>query len=278
MIVSFHPVITADKNILCAGRDPGPKDEAAIKAADAVILPQGCQQPLYEMAACHCRYVFPDYHARFRFPGKTGQIRLFSRFDLPHPRTQSFASMDEFYHQTGFPGKKPGFDIPFIFKFDWGGEGDTVIRVDTQAAFEKTLEKAAGLERTGQKGFLLQELIPTDGRSLRVAVIGTQRHSYWRVPSDSGAFGTALSKGARIDTQSDPDLQAAGIAAVDQLCEKTGINLAGVDLIFPKTIEKPAPLLLEINYFFGRTGLGGSEKFYQMLASETAKWLEQIKL
>ena len=46
MIVSFHPLFEADKNIICAGREPGADDLAAIKAAEAVILPQGCRQSL----------------------------------------------------------------------------------------------------------------------------------------------------------------------------------------------------------------------------------------
>jgi len=77
MILSFHPCFEADKNILCAGRDPDLDDLAAIKLADAVILPQGCKKSLYEMAEQNCEHVFPDYKARFSFPGKTGQIKLF---------------------------------------------------------------------------------------------------------------------------------------------------------------------------------------------------------
>ena len=139
------------------------------------------------------------------------------------------------------------------------------------------IEKAAAWERSGQNGFLIQEFIPTDGRSLRVAVIGSRRLSYWRVPADSGGFGTALSKGAVIDAKSDPHLQATGIDTANRLCEKTGINLAGIDLIFSEKTEKPSPILLEINYFFGRTGIGGSERFYQIFADEVEKWLRQIQ-
>ena len=66
MIVSFHPLFEADKNILCAGREPDADDLKAIKAAKAVILPQGCRQSLYEMARDNCQHVFPDYAARFK--------------------------------------------------------------------------------------------------------------------------------------------------------------------------------------------------------------------
>ena len=278
MILSFHPVITADQNILCAGRDPGKKELKAIKQADAVILPQGCRQTLYEMAIAHCPHVFPDYGAKFKFPGKIGQADLFAQCGLPHPQTETFVSLDDFFKKTGYPRQKLNFALPFVFKFDWGGEGDTVSCVASLTDFKKALEKAASYERTGQYGFLIQEFIPTtDNRSLRVVVIGQKRISYWRIPADPDQFGTSLSKGAKIDKDSDVYLQTAGVEMVDRLCRKTGINLAGIDLILPKTLNNTSPLFLEINYFFGRTGIGGSEPFYEILESEIRNWLKKIK-
>jgi len=276
MILSFHPIIVADKNILCAGRDPGNDELNAIKQADAVILPQGCRQTLFDMAASHCPHVFPDYHAKFRFPDKIGQAGLFTHFDLPCPRTETFTSLDDFFHKTGHPDHVLNFVFPFVFKFDWGGEGDTVIRIDSLTDFDKVLEKTAVCERTGQFGFLIQEFIQTDNRSLRVAVIGQQRISYWRTQPDPNQFGTALSKGAEIDMDSDQAVQDSGIKWVDRLCEKTGINLAGIDLIFPQTSGSADPVFLEINYFFGRKGLGGSEKFYELIQSEVKNWLNVL--
>lgn len=276
MIVSFHPIITADKNILCAGRDPGPGEAEAIAGADAVILPQGCRKTLYDMAASLCPHVFPDYAARFRYPGKIGQASLFSEHGLTFPRTRTFAAVDDFFAQTRYPEPMLDFGFPLVFKFDWGGEGDSVFRVDSSAEFDRILDLAKQFERTGQKGFLLQEFVPTDGRSLRVAVIGNRRIAYWRVPSDPSRFGTALAKGAAIDRDADPELKQKGVSLVDRLCETTGINLAGVDVIFRQTAGQCDPLLLEINYFFGRTGLGGSETFYEILAGEVTNWLKGL--
>ncbi len=85
MIVSFHPLFEGDKNIICAGRQPDRKDLAAIRAADAVILSQGCYRSLYEMARENCRHVFPNYDARFEFPGKINQIKLFRRAKVAYP-------------------------------------------------------------------------------------------------------------------------------------------------------------------------------------------------
>jgi ribosomal protein S6--L-glutamate ligase len=42
--------------------------------------------------------------------------------------------------------------------------------------------------------------------------------------------------------------------------------------------KDPRPLFLEINYFFGRAGLGGSERFYDMLQTEIDNWLAGLGL
>ena len=199
MILSFHPIIVTDKNIICAGRDPGKAELNAIRQADAVILPQGCRQTLYKMTVSHCPHAFPDYHVKFKFPDKIGQAGLFTHFGLPCPRTETFASLDDFFHKTAPPHQALNFDTPFVFKFNWGGEGDNVIRVDSPSDFDTILERTASYEKTGQYGFLIQEFIQTDNRSLRVVVIGQKRISYWRIQSDPDQFGTALSKGAEID-------------------------------------------------------------------------------
>jgi ribosomal protein S6--L-glutamate ligase len=50
MILSFHPCIDADVNLIVAGRAPGSEEETLIKRADAVILPQGVRQDLYDLS------------------------------------------------------------------------------------------------------------------------------------------------------------------------------------------------------------------------------------
>jgi len=137
---------------------------------------------------------------------------------------------------------------------------------------EAVLQKALVYEQTGQSGFLIQEYIPSQNRDLRVAVIGQKIISYWRVQKDTEKFCSNLSKGAVIDRDSDPDLQAKGIDAVRAFCEKTGINLAGFDLLF----SHDESLFIEINYFFGRQGLGGSERFYDILTQEIGKWINSL--
>jgi len=275
MIVSYHPCFVGDKNRLCAGRQTDQTDVDIISLADAVILPQGTPQRLYEMARQNCYHVFPNYDARFKYAGKSGQIRLFREIGAPHPETRIFESVGEYPDTRGEPSLPPEFSYPCIFKFDWGGESDTILFIETPEDLADALKKAAQYEKTGQQGFLLQPFIPSANRSLRVVVIDRKMVSYWKIQKNPETVFAGVTKGARIDPASDPDLQEIGKAATAAVCRRTGINLAGFDLLFPDNASQPQPLFLEINYFFGRKGLGGSEKFYQMLIHEISKWLDR---
>ena len=279
MILSFHPLYVADRDLLCAGRDPGAMELTAIQKAEAVILPQGCRESLYRMAKDNCAHVFPDYDARFAYPEKIGQAKLFQEKGVSHPLTV-------IYENPVLPAadydavlNTPPFDLPFVFKFNWGGEGETVFCLDSWETIEKTLSKTILYEKSGQYGFLLQELVPSKGRSLRVVVIHQSYISYWRVQNDANAFYTNLTKGAKIDSVSDPALQEAAIAATRKFCDQTKINLAGFDFLFSEADLDAGvikPLFLEINYFFGRKGLGGSGKYYKILQNEIDVWVNKL--
>ena len=279
MILSFHPLYMADLDMLCAGRDPGTTELAAIREAEAVILPQGCRESLYRMAKDNCAHVFPDYDARFAYPEKIGQAKLFQENGVPHPRTVLYEKPVLSAAEYEALLNTPPFDLPFVFKFNWGGEGETVFCLNTRDDVENVLNKAILYEISGQYGFLIQEVIPSKGRSLRVVVIHQSYLSYWRVQDDVHGFYTNLTKGAKIDPVSDPTLQEAAVAATRKFCDQTKINLAGFDFLFSETDLTDGivnPLFLEINYFFGRKGLGGSEKYYKILQAEIDRWIKQI--
>ncbi len=273
MIVSFQPIFEAEKNIICAGREPDADDLAAIKAAEAVVLPQGCSQALYEMAAANCRHVFPNYEARFRYAGKIGQIHLFQKNGTAHPHAEAYVSLDDFRQRCGDDSQKIPLALPSVFKFDWGGEGETVYLLKSRQDLRKALQKAADFEGSGQKGFLLQEFVPTQGRTLRVVVIGQALISYWRIQEDTDTFASNVSRGAHIDPEWSPERQNVARVFVKNFCNKTGINLAGFDVIFAPVKAHIKPLMLEINYFFGRRGLGGSDAYYEILNGEIDNWL-----
>ena len=154
--------------------------------------------------------------------------------------------------------------------------------IESVADLKNILKKAAEYERAGQKGFLLQEYIPTQGKTLRVVIIGRKFVSYWRIQKKKGRFYSSLAKGAVIDFNFDPDRQAAAVTSVTDFCQTTGINLAGFDLLFSSApsadIKIQKPLFIEINYFFGRRGLGGSERYYELLQAEVEKWIMGLGL
>jgi ribosomal protein S6--L-glutamate ligase len=270
MILSFHPIFTADQNIICAGRKPNADDRLAIQAAEAVILPQGCTRSLYRLARQNCARVFPNYDARFNYPGKIGQIRLFEENQIDFPASRVFDSVDSFSNIYAGAFNTLPFSFPLLFKFNWGGEGESVFLIETAEYLQDILLKAHRFEGTDQMGFILQEYIPDTHKTLRVVVIGQKRVSYWRVQKNKECFQASLKKGATIDEHTDPELQKAAVSKTDAFCKKTKIDLAGFDFIFSADGE---PLFLEINYFFGRRGLGGSEKFYQLLIEEITNWL-----
>ena len=278
MILSYHPCFEANKNLLCAGREPDAGDLAAIKAADAVILPQGCHQPLYEMAHNNCGHLFPNFNSRFKYAGKTGQARLFQENNVPYPRTEIHLNIDAFTGHYGGLSSKPAFNFPFVFKFDWGGEGYQVYLIKSAPEFKNILQTANSFEDSGHTGFVIQEYIHSNNRSLRVVVIGQTVISYWRVQSNKQSFCSNLAKGAVIDNNADPDLQEMAVKSVKAFCSRTGINLAGFDLLFSSDRKNKTPLFLEINHYFGRRGLGGSERFYEILIAEIEKWINSIGL
>ena len=273
MIVSFHPLFEADKNIICAGRKPNGEDLAAIKSAEAVILSQGCYRELYDMARENCPHVFPNYDARFKYPGKINQIKLFRKVKVAHPASEIFSHVASFHRQYHEGLTKLAFDFPLVFKLDWGGEGETVYLIDSADNFQRTLKKAAEYEKSGQAGFILQQYISSNSRTLRVVILGQRVISYWRIQKNNDGFYSNLSKGAVIDSEAELGLQHKAVALIKYLCQKTGINLAGFDVIFSSENGDPDPMLLEINYFFGRKGLGGSENYYRILLQEIRNWL-----
>jgi ribosomal protein S6--L-glutamate ligase len=275
MILSFHPLFVADNNINCAGRAPGNDELAQLKAADAVILPQGCRLDLYAMARENCSLVFPNYDARFDYPGKIGQIQLFRQTGVLCPESEAFADTDMFTMHYPRISEDLSFEFPFVLKFDWGGEGETVHLIDSAEQLKAIIQKARAFEHTGQKGFLIQEYVPCHRRTLRVIVIGRRHISYWRVQRSRNNFLANLAQGAQIDTESDPDQQVKAVEAVKVFCRRTQIDLAGFDILFSTKPDQTAPYFLEINYFFGRRGLGGSEKYYAILVGEIKNWLHR---
>ena len=60
---------------------------------------------------------------------------------------------------------------------------------------------------------------------------------------------------------------------MEGFCRRAGINVAGLDILFNRQRDQNPPLFLEINYYFGRKGLGGSLRFYDLFEQAANRWL-----
>lgn len=269
-VLSMHPVIAGDAFYW----DRGVWDKdllAAIGNAGAIILPQTVDRELYFLCTRMCPHVFPNYDLRFKWEGKMGDTYAFWSFGMKHPHTLVFPRVETLLGEhPQMEHRVPELpEYPFVLKGNQGGEGKQVWLIENGAELEAKLQILLQYELQGSSGFVIQEFIPALERDLRVVIIGEQVFSYWR---KSGGFLHNVARGGEIDSSSDRELQRRGRERVGEFCRRTGINLAAFDLVFPP--EEPEPFFLEINYTFGRTGLGGSEKFYRILQEAVRQWLQ----
>lgn len=265
MIVSFHPCIEADVHIIVGDRSLTNKEKEFLKKADAIILPQACSRQLYEICSNIGVPIFPEYKYRFEYPGKTGQIRLFKELCLPYPCTICLANKGELLKKMDYLAYK----LPFFIKEDMKHEGKGIYFINSMQDIEKVWNRIPKDEP-----ILVQQFIECGGDVLRIVVIGEYIISYWKRPKMPDQVITTLSENAEIDYKWKPHLQEKGKRLVKDLVSKTGINLSAIDMIF----EEERPLLLEINYYFGRRGLGGSDRYYKLLFSAVKKWLLKLGL
>lgn len=272
MILSFHPCLTADHQIILGDRALNREDVSLMAEAAAIVLPQTCFRQLYRACKRTSAALFPDYESRFQYPGKIGQNRLFREIGCVHPRTLPWARVRDFQKAHREKGILP-HKMPFLLKANTTHEGDGVYLIGDQWSLEDSLERLSGLEQAGSGGFISQELISSRGNVLRVVIIGQRMTSYWKRPERSGQFITSIGRDGRLDREWREDLQERARAAAGRICSDTGINLAALDFVFPLSEPEPQPYVLEINYYFGRRGLGGSENFYRLLYETVREWL-----
>ena len=275
MIASLHPCIIKDLNILCAGRSLKEKEKKRLAMAQAIIVPQGVTAEVYQECRRLVPRIFPYYDLRFSLEGKVGDALLFQYHQVPHPRTLIFRNRRTFFQL--YPDAETPATLwsgyPLVLKADRGGEGTFVFLVTSRG---ELLEKLSLIPP--EEGFVLQEKIDHGGRDLRVVILFDTFYAYWRVQPDADIFLTNQSQGAHIVHQGDEHLKQRAIEAVKGFCARTGINLAGFDILFDRVKDPGKPLFLEINYYFGRKGLGGSLRFYDLFQEAVDRWLASINL
>jgi ribosomal protein S6--L-glutamate ligase len=277
MILSFHPCFDTDVQVILGDRRLDSADLQLIRDAKAIILPQTCLKELYDACSASSSAVFPSYEMRFKYPGKMGQSILFKDFGFLHPETLRWRTAEEF--KKAYPASKEfPHGLPFFIKDDKSHEADGVFLVKDMPSLSMAFDYLGRRERSGLPGFVSQEFIPSEGNVLRAVIIGKSVITYWKRPSRPGRVITTISRNAMIDHHWRPDLQEKGRKQVLSLSGKTGINLAAVDFVFSIADKDPEPFFLEINYYFGRRGLGGTEKYYRLLYEAIQYWLEEVGL
>ena len=244
-----------------------------IRNAHAVLLPQGRADGVFHECQNAGAPTFPDYEMRHAYPGKVGQSRLFHAFQLPHPRTFRWKTVDLFNKVPRLP-----HEFPFVVKDDASHEAEGVFVVTGPKSLKVALDVLALKEGGENNGFVTQDFVPSGGNVLRAVIMGKQILTYWKRPVKPGQVITTISRGARIDHEWRPGLQEKGRAQAQVLARRTGINLAAVDFVFPLSKEDPGPLFLEINYYFGRRGLGGMDAYYRLLFRAIQDWLKGMGL
>ena len=271
MILSFHPCITADHQVILGSRAPDSGDGLLAARADAVLLPQTCPERLYRLCREGGARCFPSYDLRFAYPGKSGQTRLFRERGLPHPETRVWDSPGAL-EGCARSGPLP-HEPPFLLKTDTDHEGRGVFRVERAEDLERIL---TDLKRRGRGGesVLTQDLVPSGGSVLRAVILGRRIRTYWKRSAEGDSAPTTVSRGARIDASWREDLQEQGRGLAREIRRDLGIDLAAVDMVFDMERRDPDPRVLEINYAFGRRGLGGSVAYYRLLFEAVCDWLE----
>jgi ribosomal protein S6--L-glutamate ligase len=277
MILSFHPCFDTDVQVILGDRRLDSADVKLIRNAKAIILPQTCPQEIYNACSASRATVFPSYEMRFQYPGKMGQSILFKDFGLLHPETLRWGTVDAFKKAYPASNKFP-HDLPFFIKEDKSHEAEGVFLVKDMPSVSRAFDYLGRREKSGLSGFVTQEFIPSEGNVLRAVIIGKQVITYWKRPNRPEQVITTISRDAMIDHHWRPDLQEKGRKQSLSLSEKTGINLAAIDFVFSIGDKDPEPFFLEINYYFGRRGLGGTEKYYRLLYEAIQDWLEEVGL
>lgn len=274
-IVSYHPTLEADVNLLLTSQRPlDQRDEQAVESAAAVLLPQSTRRDLYELVAAHTKPHFPRPEVHLNHDGKVGNHRLFAKLGLDQPDTAAFADLAE-AAAAWRAGRAPGAGrFPLVAKGAGGGEGVNVFLVRTPEELLALGPRLVTACRRGPEGLVLQELIPTPGRDVRVIFIGPFEDVFWRVAAE-GEFRTNLSQQGRMDRASKGPELAACLGLARRLRSAAGLDVAAVDLV---VAPEGRPLLLEINFAFGRQAVGGTAPFLDLYLKAARHWLAGLGL
>ncbi len=262
--VSLHHQIRLDVNLpALAPLDVRSQD--LLRKATGVLMPKYFSPVRYRQVAALAPNHFPRLGPRYRYRGKASQIHLFRELNLPHPPTLVYetpAQALKACFQNGLPFS------PCVLKGDRGGGGSAVFPIHTWSDLEHCIHLLPADEPV-----LLQDYVHNQGMDLRVVIIGETTQSYFRI--GNGGFYNNVAQGGRIDHEFWPEKQYLGQRMSRSLCQAAGIDVAGLDLMF---LPQGSALFIEINFLFGRKGLGGRSGYDRLFQQAVHSWIQNSKL
>ena len=261
--VSFNPQVPMEENLPTFESVETPEVQRLLQGAAGVLLPAYVSPWRYVEIIKWAQDWFPRLGGRFAYHGKIKQVRLFRELGVRHPESLLFASPASLMEHFGFHGSP--WDYPVVLKGDTGGGGSAVFPINSPDEMVGYVGKLPP-----GKPALLQRWVYHGGRDLRVVIYGDLTVSYFRV--GDGRFYNNVCRGGRIDYDGRPEEQAKGIDAVIAFCRRVPIDIAGFDLMFP---DHGDPVFVEINFNFGRKGLGGKEGHLKLLKRAIHQWRDR---
>ncbi|MDR3554658.1 MAG: hypothetical protein P4L55_07880 [Syntrophobacteraceae bacterium] len=258
--VSFRPEVEMEENLppLAGIEDLGTID--LLRKAAGVLLPAHVSPWRYRSITQHARDWFPRLDVQFNCRGKTKQAYLFQELGVRHPETLVFENPLQLQSHLNAHGSPWGY--PLVLKGDLGGGGETVFPVYGAGEIAGHL-----LKLPKDDPLLIQKWVRHGGKDLRVVIYGDHAVSYFRV--GGGRFYNNVCRGGKLDHEGWPELQQKGAAAVLAFSRLVGIDIAGFDLMFPDDGE---PVFVEVNFHFGRKGLGGRKEHQRYVLRAIQRW------
>ncbi|MCB2227009.1 MAG: hypothetical protein KQH53_10065 [Desulfarculaceae bacterium] len=269
-IVSYHPGLDADQNLVLISQRPlEPRDAELMREAAVILLPQVCRRDLFALAAASGRPLFPNPAVHLSLEGKVGNYRLLAGLGLPHPATVEFASL-EAAAEAWEAGRADvaALGAPLVAKGAGGGMGANVFLAHDPAELRGLAGRLETYCARGPSGLVLQRLVPYVS-DMRVELMHTTTEVYWR-RARGGDFRANLCQGGTLVKDGPPEERAAAVALARRLQRAARLDIAGVDVIITPQGE---PLLVELNFFFGRRALGGHEVFLERYLAAVRSWL-----
>jgi ribosomal protein S6--L-glutamate ligase len=262
--VSFYPQVPMEENLSVFQSLDVPGVQRLLTEAAGVVIPRYILPSRYETIIKLARHWFPRLRAKHVYEGKTRQVMLFRELNIRHPESLLFESSAElmrYFNSEGVP-----WEYPLVLKGDLGGGGSAVFPIYRHEDVSRHIGKIPS-----DQPMLLQRWVEHGGKDLRVVTYGQDLAvSYFRV--GGGQFYNNVCRGGRMDHDGWPEQQAKGIEASQALCRRAMIDIAGFDLMFP---DEGEPVFVEINFNFGRKGLGGLAGHRKYEFEAVRKWRER---